>query len=682
MFLPNRVRQWSHAFILIACAIVAALLPLAVNLAFPQLLEPVEFWTVDQRFRMRPPLGVSKDTKQEKSSDFVMIDYDDLAADKYGLGRWPWDRRVHAQLIGWLQEAGARVVIVDLLFNHATRDPKEDERLVEATRRAGNVVYPFVFRPVPEEKASDAFRTRARLHLLEAKVHGNGEIPGVGELVLPIPGLVEGALALGHILRTPDSDGVLRRIPLVYAVKGGFVPALALAAAFKHMQVEPTSLVLERDRTIRFRLRDGEEVIVPVDQEDRTWINYAGPWGTRFVHYPYSWLLDQIKTTDAKTKLRGWFKDKTVVVANLTTGSGDQGATPFERDSPFGEVHLQLLNMFLTRQFLRNATPLQTALAIGVPLFLITTAALVGGPGVILPAFAVTLGAYGASVQQLFNNEGIILPVVNPLLAMTAALILLLATRFFIVDRERRRFLEALGSCLPEETVKQIVQSPKRMDQLLAARTQELTVMFTDIQGFSAFCQRSHPGEVRRVLKEYLTALTDIVRTYGGTLDKYMGDGILAFFGDGEPDEGGPNAEERVERQAANAVLAGIAIQKRMVELNQKWKSRGQEEHLVRIGINTGMVTVGNLGIDRLWDYTVVGSEVNKAQRLERKCAAGGLYLGTRTYALARNRDVLPHDLKPTSEELKGLGEQGDLYPVTSDLIIQLAAKSPFKPSS
>jgi class 3 adenylate cyclase len=123
-------------------------------------------------------------------------------------------------------------------------------------------------------------------------------------------------------------------------------------------------------------------------------------------------------------------------------------------------------------------------------------------------------------------------------------------------------------------------------------------------------------------------------------------------------------------------------VQKRMVELNQKWKAGGQEQHLVRIGINTGMVTVGNLGIDRLWDYTVVGSEVNKAQRLEGKCAAGGLYLGTRTCALARNRGVLPHDLKPTSEELKGLGEQGDLYPVTPEVIVELVAKSPFKPNS
>lgn len=172
--------------------------------------------------------------------------------------------------------------------------------------------------------------------------------------------------------------------------------------------------------------------------------------------------------------------------------------------------------------------------------------------------------------------------------------------------------------------------------------------------------------------------MTDILRAYGGTLDKYMGDGILAFFGDAEPEGGGEEAEEeRVERHAANAVRAGLAMQKKMVDLKAKWQSQGREHHLVRIGINTGPVTVGNLGTEHLWDYTVVGPEVNKAQRLESNAEPGGLLLSRRTYALARKQGVLPADLSPKSATLKGIGEEGDLYPVSPELIAQIEVSPP-----
>src|SRR5215813_6189283 len=635
MLFQHHVRQWSHAWVLFGCALAAGVLPTAIESIFPGIFDPVELWTVDRRFQVRADLSRLPNPGQARSNDVVEIDYDDLAARKHQLGRWPWDRRVHARLIDWLKEAGARIVVVDLLFNHATRDPREDPALIEATKRAGNVIYPFLFRPVSEEKAGDAFRQRTKSFLFEGKVYGVGEICGVGGLILPIPGLVDSAFALGHILRTPDTDGVLRRIPLICAVKGGFVPALALAAAFKNMSVDPTSLVIERGRALRFKQLDGEEVIVPIDKEGRTWINYAGPWATRFTHVGYSWLLDQLESRATEIEATKLFKGKTVVVANLTTGAGDQGGVPFERDFPFGEVHLHLLNMLATRQFLRDAKPAEVIAAMSVPLITITGAALAGGAGVILPVFTVALGLYIAALQYMFDR-GVILPAVTPILAMTMGLVFLMATRFFIVERERRRVQDILDHYLPTGTKKQIRQNPQRIAELLKARTCELTIMFTDIKGFSDFCNNAHPDKVQQVLKSYLTRFTDTIWAYGGTVDRYIGDGILAFFGDADPDSDSEfDRQKYVELQAANAVLAGVAMQRIMLELNRQWRSNGDEEHLVRIGINTGFVTVGNLGTDHLWDYTVVGTEANKAQRLESKCQPGGLLLGKKTYALA-----------------------------------------------
>jgi adenylate cyclase len=672
MWFPNRVRQRSHAFILAACGFCAVGLCLLLNLIWPSLFEVIELRTVDQRFLARPWIAVSTNRELEKSEELVMIDYDDAAADKHGLGRWPWDRRVHAELIDWLTNAGARMVVLDLLFNHRTRDPKEDSRLAQSTARAGNVVYPFVFQPVREDKAGDVSREFASAHILQGRVTGSGEIPGVGALILPIPELTARAFALGHILRTPDIDGVLRRVPMIYAIKGGFVPALALSAAFKDLQVDPASLIVERGRAIRFKTRAEEEIVVPIDKEGRAWINYAGPWATRFVHYPYSWLLDQFPSLAVGKEAVQRFKNKLVIVANLTIGSGDQGATPFERDMPLGEVHLHLLNMLQTRQFLASATWSQSAASIAVPNLILIAASLAGGATLILSVFVVIFGAYLYVLQHAFN-AGLILPYTIPALSMTVSLILLLCARFLIVDRDRRRIQEILDRYLPVGTKRQIRRNPHRIEELLAARTRELTIMFADIEGFSAFCKDTHPKKVQDVLRKYLSTFTDIVRAHGGTLDKYLGDGLLAFFGDADPELADDIGREKdIERQAANAVLAGIHMQRAMIELNRAWKFNGEEEHRARIGINTGYVTVGNLGTEHVWAYTVVGNEVNKAQRLESKCQPGGLLLGKKTYALARSQNVIDFDIEPTAEEIHGFGVVRDLYRISPEMVGRL----------
>src|SRR5262249_24478431 len=166
---------------------------------------------------------------------------------------------------------------------------------------------PFVFKTVPEQAASDGLSPAAAKHLLRVHVDGTGDVPGLADVSLPLPGLVDHAAALGHVQRTPDSDGVLRRMPLVYAARSGFVPALAFAIALRDMDVDPASIRIERGRAIRLRARGQGEVVVPIDAQRRTWINYAGPWGRRFAHYPYSWLVDQLGRPGDDAALRAQF---------------------------------------------------------------------------------------------------------------------------------------------------------------------------------------------------------------------------------------------------------------------------------------------------------------------------------------------------------------------------------------
>lgn len=678
MLFKKQTWHWPHIVALIGCGLVALLIPIVIDFLWPGLLEPIEFKTVDIRFTRRPlasvldPVPAPDGSAQPVSNAIVALDYDERASREFGLGRWPWDRRVHAQVFEMLKKAGARTVMVDIVFDHPVKDPAEDRALIEATRRAGMVILPVVFKEA-EGAGTDEFFTKAPRHLIHAEVEGFGRIPSVGELSLPLPGLVEAAAGLGHIQSTTVS-GAMRRTPLLYATKGGFVPSIALVAAIRDLEVDPTSIRIERGKAIHLKPRLGDEIVIPINREGRVWINYAGEWGKRFVHYPYSWVLTQLKTPAYRDRVLNLFKDKHVLLSNLTTVSGsDVIATPFEYEFPTSEVYLHILNMILTRQFLRNATTGELVMCYGLPITLLTASALIGGPTLIIPTFLLAAGVYAFVLQHMFNTQSAVLPAVGPLMSLILGLVFLLLTRFFIVDRERVRFQSVLGTCLPPHTLRIIKESPGLVATLLAGHSRELTILFADIKGFSVFCKKADALQIQRVLRDYLTAMTAIILEHGGTLDKYMGDGIMAFFGDAEPEGGGEEAEEnRVERNAASAVRAALAMQKKMAELNASWMSLGQEPHLIRIGINTGMVTVGNLGTEYLMDYTVIGPEVNKAQRLESAAEPGGILLARRTYALARKQGVLPEDLPPKVVNLKGIGEEPDVYPVPPEIVAQL----------
>jgi adenylate cyclase len=675
MLLKKQTWHWSHVSALIGCGVIALLIPILIE-SYSDLLEQFEFKTVDMRFKRRPLAEVLEPVASPSgstvSNSIVALDYDEKAASEHGLGRWPWDRRVHAQVFDLLKKAGARSIMVDIVFDHPVKDPAEDKALIEATRRAGNVILPVVFKETDGAGTSEFF-TKAPRHLVHAEVEGFGHIPSVGDLILPLPGLIDAAAGLGHIQSTTIS-GAMRRTPLLYATKGGFVPSMALVAALQDLEVDPTSIRIERGKAIRFKPRLSEEVMIPINRQGRAWINYAGKWGERFTHYPYSWVLAQMKTPALRDRVLELFKDKHVLLSNLTTVSGsDVIATPFEEQFPTSEAYLHILNMILTKQFLRNATTGELIACYGLPITFLTASALLGGPTIIIPVFASVIGVYAFVLQHMFTTQSAVLPAVGPLLSLMLGLVFLLLARFFIVDRERVRFQSALGSCLPPQTLKIIQDSPSMVATLLAGHSRELTVLFADIKGFSVFCKKADALQIQRVLRDYLTAMTVVLRDHGGTLDKYMGDGIMAFFGDAEPEGGGEAAEEeRVERNAANAVRAALAMQKKMAELNANWMSIGQEPHLIRVGINTGTVTVGNLGTEYLWDYTVIGPEVNKSQRLESAAEPGGLLLSRRTYALARKQGVLPDDLPPKVVNLKGIGEEPDVYPVPPEIVAQL----------
>jgi adenylate cyclase len=207
--------------------------------------------------------------------------------------------------------------------------------------------------------------------------------------------------------------------------------------------------------------------------------------------------------------------------------------------------------------------------------------------------------------------------------------------------------------------------SPKIIDQIMKSPDvfsmegsgQEVTVLFSDIVGFTSLSDNMHPAAVQHVLSDYMEAMTDAIFTHNGAVDKFMGDGIMAFWGYPEPE--GADAVENLRLSASDAVKAAIAMQGKMKELNEKWAREGRKTLNIRIGINTGYVTLGNMGSKHRLEFTLIGKNVNLAQRLEGAAPGGGILVSDRTYSLVK--DEVKAEKMP-GLTLAGFGEEVHAY--------------------
>jgi adenylate cyclase len=241
------------------------------------------------------------------------------------------------------------------------------------------------------------------------------------------------------------------------------------------------------------------------------------------------------------------------------------------------------------------------------------------------PIHMVALAAgYLIFVAFCFLKARLVLGTIGPLLMMFFAGIFVTAYRYFIGAKEKEVLRRTFEAYFPPLVVKKIMAHPGLL--ALGGQKKELTVLFSDIKDFTTHSAALSPAQIQHFLNEYFEAMVDVVFRYQGTVDKYMGDGLMVFFGDPEPQ---PD-------HALRCVRAAMEMQKKTAELREQWRQSGGFPISIRIGINTGEVVVGNMGSSRRLAYTVLGSAVNLAQRLETNAPAGGILISQRTYELVK----------------------------------------------
>ena len=579
-------------------------------------------------------LRVAATARPDAPSDaitLVAIDDDSIRRMEPLVGRWPWPRLVHATVIDYLAAAGAKVIAYDIQFSERDRrrfmvgdtewtGEESDAALVDSTRKAGNVVHvaeaasPELVDPskaVPVDLSAPALN-------LAFGDSGCSELrPGATP---PFPELAQASRAIGHTLLVYDADGPMRRTPPLVRVGPRTLPSLPLAIAMLVRGWPPADIGVAGDALVAGGLRVPliRTEVPDYEQRRQTACRALVPWRgpaqnpaghptfTSISFFDLFRSQQQIIEGQAPDLDPALFRDRVVIVGATAQALGDVFTTSFAEGSISGpEVHANALDGLLAN---RSIAPIAwwqaAALTIGLA-FLVAAAGLLGSHAWVTGVFAAVLAGAFAWLAVAAFARGAWIPVTVPTLAIVFAFVGDLAWKYVVEGREKRQVKKLFSRYVSKDVYDQLVADPSLA--ALGGARRNMTVLFSDVRGFTAMTEKGSPEDVVGQLNEYFSRMVSVVFEHRGTVDKFVGDMVMALFGAPLDDED----------HAEHAVQTALAMATALNELNRQWHSQGRPTLDIGIGINTGEMVAGNIGSDTIMSYTVIGDAVNLGARLE-----------------------------------------------------------------
>ncbi len=621
----------SHAFRLIVLRVVIGLLATAAifydstKLADQRSVSRLEDTLYDFRLKLAQ--------KPDVYPTVVILDIDEKSMAREG--QWPWGRNKLAALMDRLfDHYGIAVLGFDVVFAEPDRSsgldvlrglnenelkgvpaygailsqvsPKLDyNRLFADKLKSRNAVMGYVF--LDEE---DPF-LGSRAWTLPAPVFAMGEIKGniipysYKSYVANLTALQTNAASGGFFSTTPDSDGVMRRVPMLAEYRGNYYEALSLAMV-RSMMGGPQLTPHFSENSVR---ADGEKSVesidieggikIPVNESLAALIPYRGKEGS----FPYYSIADAL---DGKLPLAD-LQNKIVLVGTRTQGLKDLRSTPMGPTYPGVEIHANLIAGMLEGKIWQSSIHQQGVERIMIVIIGLTLSLL-------LPLLS-PLRASLASLGMLLIVSGInyyawqyeysVIPLAALLILILFLFLFNMSYGFFVETRRTRQITEAFGQYVAPERVLELSNNPDSLSMEGVSR--EMSVLFSDVRGFTRLSEGLQPKELTSLMNAYLTPMTQIVQKHRGTIDKYIGDALMAFWGAPLPDE----------KHAENSVRAAMDMLQRLDNLNLEFAQRGWPPIEVGFGINTGIMNVGDMGSEFRRAYTVMGDSVNLGSRLE-----------------------------------------------------------------
>ncbi|MFQ5794486.1 MAG: CHASE2 domain-containing protein [Candidatus Bipolaricaulia bacterium] len=595
-------------------------------------LRNFDLKTLDVRFAIRG--------QEDPGDEVVIIEIDEKSIAE--LGQWPWPRSVHGQLVNKLSEYGVKAIGFDILFPEVSRFAvDDDERFAEAIRNAGNVYLGEHFINRSQAETNLIYQQFAYRRFKAGMDSRSKKAEAYDKILPPVPVLSQYAAGIGIVdIGTPDPDKIYRWIPLVFRERFSdrLYPPFTLQLVLAYLDKRQEDAIIDRDR---IEIRGITEI--STDTKSRMLINYFG--GRHML--PYVSYVDVLEGNVESQEFQG----KIALIGYTAKGLSDLRPTPFET-VPGVEVHGTIISNILNERLLSppiNWVTYLTLLILGGVLsyslfrFSSTTGALVAG-GVL-----VVYLVYAQLAFQMFNTVvHLFYPAVSIVIISGAGVLY----GYFFEEREKRITQQFFQKYVPPHVVDEIMQNPDQVK--LGGERKEITAFFSDIRGFTAMSDNISPEEVVGILNEYLPEMTQIIHEYGGTVDKYEGDAIVAFFG-------APIAHED---DPGRAVRSALEMQQRLIELRNRWGEQGRAELRIGVGLATGPAVIGNVGSEDRMDYTAIGDTMNLASRLEglNKDLNSEILISESTYEQVKDIvEVVRH----SNVSIKGKGET-TVYQVVS----------------
>lgn len=522
------------------------------------------------------------------------------------------DRADLARINDALAQLRAEAVAYDIIFSRPG-NPLSDRRFTESLQNLGNVYLPVGFelseqaRPFKWEPGA-AYQRLKNDFLKQPIEKGKARPLYAARAIMQLDDLSQTAVSSGHISALSDADGVYRHAVMLAKVDSLYLPSLSLAMFLDYVDVALDKMVVDWGKEIRIPANEKnfleQEVVIPIDQSGRAYIPYPNVWGQDFKQMGAHTLLELFEDENLRGNLIEFFEGKFVLIGDVSAGTTDLGQTPLETEAPLIAMHAALLNGLLTNSFYEKwyfSKTLGLIVLFGILMGLsaclrFSWLLYVVGGGVLAATLVLTW------IQ--ITNQALV-----PMATIGGSSLFLffgLVVGVQVATSKERAFIRnAFSRYVPEEVVDELLAKPELLQ--LGGEERIVTVLFSDLEGFTTISETMPPKELVKLLNHYLSEMTEIILAEGGIIDKFEGDAIMAEFGIPIP----------VPDHAERAVRAALNMQRRMRELRRIWAQDGVPELRCRIGINTGAMIVGNMGSHQVFDYTVIGDAVNLAARLE-----------------------------------------------------------------
>lgn len=520
----------------------------------------------------------------------LIVEIDERSLERYG--RWPWSRKLQAGLIEKILRGSPQVLVIDIVYI----EPESQEtdvtlgkilkhsraKIVLATGfdivKDGDKVYPDFILESTIKRIKDYTLTQGTVEVNKIKIG---------------PEIIYRDNLLGHVYSPPEKDGKIRREYLYIKYMDELFPSLSLVASALAlgMKVEDITVLGGKGITLR-------NFFIPTDHPGRMKINYLGKEKT-FRHISAVDVLDEKFDTSI-------FVDKIVLIGTTAISTYDFAVTPLSARLPGVEKNATVIENIINKRFIKDLSLLSTVLAViisgAILLFLLSRLRARSG---MVASFIVIILFIFINLYLFFTN--IYMNMFYPFLNLLLISITGFSYKYIKEERRARELKKLFTSYVSPKIVEQLLHDP--YSTKLGGIRREITILFSDIRGFTSLSEKMAPEEVVILLNEYFKEMTDIIFKWDGTLDKFVGDEIMAFW----------NAPLEQPDHAELALRAALDMSDRLDELQKKWKSEGKPVLDCGIGINTGIVLIGNIGAqNKKMDYTAIGDHVNLGARVEK----------------------------------------------------------------